>query len=78
MEHAGVGSHISPYQKQIRNWRKGQNTWIHEDKSSGNDKNQHTQYVFFQFVFDNNCFSTSCASNYMWKFAFNEHHVHKG
>lgn len=37
MEQARVGSHISPYQKQIRNWRKGQNTCVHENKGSGNE-----------------------------------------
>lgn len=45
MEQAGVGSHISPYQKQIRNWRKGQNTCMREDKSSGNEEYKGTQNI---------------------------------
>lgn len=50
MEQAGVGSHISPYQKQIRNWRKGQNAWMQENKGSGNEQMEAPDIIFAECV----------------------------
>lgn len=62
MEPARIGSHISPYQKQIRNRRKGQNTCMHENNSAGSENNESTHFFFFCSPF----FEMFCIVIFVW------------